>query len=367
MQNKTSNKNGKIELLRFIFSLYVLLFHGGKYFLGDASLSHGVRLSFFCHGAMGVEFFFLVSGFLMAKSAYKLISNKGYTANRIGHNTVGFLKRKISGILPEHILTFVLATVSYIILKGYAVKDSVVYAVSAIPNLFLVQMLGFKGTEPNHIEWYLSVMLIAMFLLYPLLIKNYEFFVRWVAPVVSLLILGYMSFESGSLTGVKIWTGVCYKSLLRGIAEISLGTVAFELCRVTDEITLSKTKKLCLSTLELFSFITITVLVIFTFPKQCEYLCLVLIFILVTTSFSKKTYHPDFLDTAPIMLLGKFSLPLYLCQVPAINLVKTYLNFLDPYLQILCYSLISVILASVVLGLCTAVRAGIKKHSVHTA
>lgn len=70
---KTFQRNGKIELLRFIFCMAVLLFHCEKYVLGEPSLEKGYHLSLFCHGSMGVEFFFLVSGFLMAKSISKKI------------------------------------------------------------------------------------------------------------------------------------------------------------------------------------------------------------------------------------------------------------------------------------------------------
>ena len=63
-----SQKNGGIELLRFLFCLIVLLFHEQKYLLGEASLKHGVRLAFFPHGSIGVEFFFVLSGALMASS-----------------------------------------------------------------------------------------------------------------------------------------------------------------------------------------------------------------------------------------------------------------------------------------------------------
>ena len=51
---KTSPRNGKIELLRFIFCMAVLLFHCEKYVLGEPSLEDGYHLSLFCHGSMGV-------------------------------------------------------------------------------------------------------------------------------------------------------------------------------------------------------------------------------------------------------------------------------------------------------------------------
>ncbi len=60
-------KNGKIELLRFVFALTVVIFH-----LNVDWYNHGLQLMY--HGNMGVEFFFLVSGFLMARSIQQRIA-----------------------------------------------------------------------------------------------------------------------------------------------------------------------------------------------------------------------------------------------------------------------------------------------------
>lgn len=57
-----SKRNGKIELLRFIFSLVVALFH----FLPQIGESKLLSSGFFA-----VEFFFIVTGYLLAKSLSK--------------------------------------------------------------------------------------------------------------------------------------------------------------------------------------------------------------------------------------------------------------------------------------------------------
>ena len=106
---KTSQRNGKIELLRFIFCIGVLLFHCEKYVLGEPSLEKGYHLSLFCHGSMGVEFFFLVSGFLMAKSISKKIRMQTELQETLAKESLGFLKRKIASIFPMHVMIFILA------------------------------------------------------------------------------------------------------------------------------------------------------------------------------------------------------------------------------------------------------------------
>ena len=50
-------RNGEIDLFRFIFAVVVLLFHFDPY----------LKWSIFKWGSIGVEFFFLVSGYLLAR------------------------------------------------------------------------------------------------------------------------------------------------------------------------------------------------------------------------------------------------------------------------------------------------------------
>ena len=87
-------KNGKIEFFRFVFSIYVVLFHIEKGFSGLPKYGKTVDFSFFAHGSISVEFFFLVSGFLMAKSIYKKISTAEEPYKFTASEGLAFLKGK---------------------------------------------------------------------------------------------------------------------------------------------------------------------------------------------------------------------------------------------------------------------------------
>lgn len=56
-------RNGSIELYRFLFALVIMVRHIKPLFV-----SNGYN-RLFGRGALGVEFFFIVSGYLMAKNA----------------------------------------------------------------------------------------------------------------------------------------------------------------------------------------------------------------------------------------------------------------------------------------------------------
>ena len=54
--------NGIISFWKFVFCMVIIIFHAGEYFIGKQDI-------LFKYGSIAVEFFFVVSGFLMCKSA----------------------------------------------------------------------------------------------------------------------------------------------------------------------------------------------------------------------------------------------------------------------------------------------------------
>lgn len=289
---KTSPRNGKIELLRFIFCMAVLLFHCEKYVLGEPSLEDGYHLSLFCHGSMGVEFFFLVSGFLMAKSISKKIRQQTELQETLAQESLGFLKRKITSIFPMHVMTFILAFIAYVLANHMNYIEMMGKAVESIPSFFLIQMSGINLCSPNHITWYISCMLIAMAVLYPLCRKYYEFFTHYLAPLMAILILGGCIATTGRITGVSEWTLVCYKSVLRAVCEIALGMTGFEIAQY-----ISKQK--------------------FTYGQRIG----LAIFALVVLAFSGVGAGSFIFNNSLCYHLGKLSLPLYLAQLTPIYFI----------------------------------------------
>ena len=264
-----SQKNGGIELLRFLFCLIVLLFHEQKYLLGEASLKHGVRLAFFPHGSIGVEFFFVLSGALMASS----ISRK-QADTPTPQEYLGFLSRKYRSIFPQHLVAFVIAVGVWAVYSSFhSAAQWIQYLVDSIPNLLLIQMSGISLANPNHVEWYISCMLIAMAILYPICRRYYTAFTHYFAPLGSLLILGYLFYTTGALTGVNVWTGLCFKSVLRALCEIALGTTAYELSRFLAAKPLANGQKTCLTAAEAFLLFCAICYSVMTFPKSTNFIC----------------------------------------------------------------------------------------------
>ncbi len=316
MSKQYAGKNGKIEFFRFVFCMIILLFHVGKYLLDTAVFG---KLSMFAHGAIGVEFFFLVSGFLLAKTAKK----RSEGTPELGKETWQFILRKYQGIWFYHLAAFIPTFAVYALIHAKKWFDVALYAVESLPNLFLVQLSGIKGIWLNHVEWYLSAMMIGMFLLYPLLLKWYKTVSRVVAPIAALLIIGWLSHETGKLTGTTVWMDVAYKSLFRAVAELCLGVAAFEWCEIIREKNFTKAQRIGLTALEFGCYFAVVIFSFVMFKYAYEVQALFALLIAVTLSFSRVTYG-DCFDNPFCYWLGEMSLPIYLSQVMVIDAVGHY-------------------------------------------
>ncbi len=311
-------RNGKIELLRFLMAISVLCFHIQKYIGKEIKPKGDIYFAFFPHGAMGVEFFFVLSGFLMAASVF--YAKDADRKLPLGKSTFLFMKKKVMAIFPMHCIAAVGVFAATVFCNGYTLNKSLETAINSIPGLFFVQMAGFNFKYINNIEWYLSAMLICMCIIYPILRKWYEAFSRIVAPLSALLILGYIMHEYDCLVGVTTWVGITYKSMFRGFSELCLGIFCFEVCRYIQNSKIDTKKRILISILETGSWIGAFSIIMFTFSYSSNIFALAFIAIGITCTFTGISYGSEVLNKKPIYYLGKLSLPVYLIQLMTIEL-----------------------------------------------
>ena len=91
-------KNGKIELLRFLFAVGIVFYHS---YWSLGSIEKLVPAGYF-----GVEFFFIVSGYLMMATIERRSS--GTVPEPIGKETARFLGRKIAVVYPEVVIAWII-------------------------------------------------------------------------------------------------------------------------------------------------------------------------------------------------------------------------------------------------------------------
>lgn len=337
-----AKRSGKIEFMRFVFSLVIVCSHINAD-IWNKQKNFGNFFCFFKQGPMGVEFFFLVSGYLMAMSAYKLQGSQ----NSINRSSIQFIYNKVLGILPLHLIVFTSVYIITIIGRHLSPIESLKRLIKALPNLFLIQKTGVYTSNLSGIEWYLSTMLIGMWIIFPILLKYYETFSRIVAPVIGLLLIGIIAKHTGYLAGVNEWmfNGTIAKGQVRAIAELCLGVFAFEVVRYMKKLHFSKKDRIILTFIEVSAYCIALLYCVSQLNKKYQPYILFLLLIAVVLSFSEVTYGNSSFNNQIIYFLGKLSLPIYLCQDIMRVLVKFILIDFSNTMKVLVIFLGTIILA----------------------
>ena len=289
--------------MRFIFCVIIVLRHsedliGYPYpFLG---------------GALAVEFFFLVSGYLMAKSVEKM---RPFTAgSNLGRETARFIGKKISSLLPEYIVAWIIAFAFF----GYANKCNLLELYQAfcttVGELFFLKMAGMSDGGINGVVWYISTMLICMTIIFPLLRKYRNMMLYVIIPLSCALILGGL-YQNGSLRDPTNWCGFFFKGNLRGFAEIELGIMLFYAVENLKAKNLNSFARTCIMLLKWGAFALFINYICYIDESQRDYAYLFVLVIFVGLIFSRQAIDSDVFDRKICFWLGKFSLPLYLSHI----------------------------------------------------
>ena len=350
-QSLKKQKNGSVELLRFLFTSIIIFFHINLDLWDQKKVLAVIRdipVTFFNHGNIGVEFFFLVTGWLMAKSIYsryiqtKTTSYAGGTGNMrsagktgntgnegiAGGNgiedyadgtvtglfseTINFVTHKARAIFPYYLLACALTPLVRVMTDRTLTFS---YFLNRLPSLFFLQRVGI-GKPFIGCTWYLSSMLIALVAAYPLCRRFYKAYTLFIAPVLCAVLLGAIIVLTGSLGDIDDWFFFTYKTNIRAFAEISMGATAFEISRrmqgrvypAAVRILLSLTALTCMS-------------------LSIAYMCsamegrlgigvFYLLFVLVVIAFSGEGIlcHAGCFSHPLFSYLGRISLPMYVTQ-----------------------------------------------------
>lgn len=307
--NNITKRNGNIELLRFIFCLIIVFYHtSDKFFSKYTDIPSGIN--FFRFGFIGVEFFFLVSGYFMAKSA-----DKSFDIS-LAQNTYSFMKRKVSSILPYHLIAFCVIVTQYYCYKGLQPNAGFESFLKTLPTLFFLKETGIEANTVLGMEWYISAMLIVMFIVYPLIVKYGEGFKLLFCPAAAVLFLGVLSHETKRLdvTSQFVFGGLIPKTLVRAFAEICFGSFIYEAVKKLKSSSLSNGKRTALTVAEAACYIIVFIYSTTEHPHFLDYYAFYTLAAGAAITFSEQSFFAKRFNNKAVFFLGKWSLPIYLCQ-----------------------------------------------------
>ncbi len=294
-------RNGAIDFFKFVFSIIIILFHAQTFYNYDGKVIAPC-------GHLGVEFFFIVSAFLLASKADKYQGNDWLSESK------EMLKRRIVPIYPYMFLAVIAAICfySYKNFDGYAISK---YMFLSIPETFGLQMFGYSGAWLSGVSWYLSALFIVSAITYPILLTKKSKYSAWFAPITALFISGYLCMRSERLNSPGEWWGLCFKGLLRAYASMALGYASYEICKAINNSKAAKTKmrKFRLAFIEIGGFlIAIAYAMLHHQPDAYDYIIPFFLTLAVAVCFSNEGLLQKIFVHKIWNSLGEFSLSIYL-------------------------------------------------------
>ena len=200
MHCKKEQKNNALEFYRLLFTI-VIIIHHSQYFVG--------KLSWLKNGYICVEFFFILSGYLLYKSFSK----------EENHSTLNYLRKRIQRLWPEYAVAALLAILANaIILKNFNLTK-------AINELLMVQNTGlFRLGGYNYPCWYIPVMFACGAFIYSILSLWKKQYIRFFAPLI--ILIGY-TYINGLDRGLEAfgYTSFFSNMMVRGMCEMSIGVL----------------------------------------------------------------------------------------------------------------------------------------------
>lgn len=307
-------RNGEIELMRFLLAIGIVVFH----FEGRYSNSGIFRC-----GYIAVEFFFVLTGYLMARTARKALDQGA--GNDIPSSTWRFTFGKLKTFYRYYffgILAQIL--IKDIIVQHESFGDLVRSIVRSGPTFTLT---FYTLTWPDvslyiGSTWFLSAMILCMFVLYPIILKNFDRAVKIIMPIIFVFTAGYVLHEFKSLHNVKVWSDWFYSGIPKTFAEIALGAACYyipeKINYIRNEVFISQ--KLADVLFTIVKWVSIVVVFLYSLgvsKKTYDLECLVLSAVFISISFSEAGYRIQ--GNRLTDLLGKLSLPLFIFHKVILN------------------------------------------------
>lgn len=343
-------RNGKIDFLRFLFAVIVLIYHS-RYVVGDEK-------SLFLGGSFAVEFFFLVSGYLMIASIRRMPP----PTKSLSTETGIFLLKKYQSFFPELLIAYVIAAaVTTLALNGNFIK----LLVLSYSDVLLVGMTGLQIYSINVAIWYLSSMLLAMAILYPLLRKYGDTALYIIIPLLTLFLLGWFCGNEESPRKATKWIGWTYRGNLRALAEMGAGICLYPIVEKVKKINFTVFARILLTALEYGCYAQLLYHMNVRSFTRYDYFYLLVFAVALTISFSQKGIDTALFRGRFFAWLGKFSFPLYLSHYFYSQTVRTFFPGLSDRQLLITYYGLSALTALVVMGLSGLIRKIFAKLALH--
>lgn len=319
-------RNAKLDALRFLYACAVFFAHS-YVFKEKGYLFRGGRIS--------VEFFFILSGYLMAVSIQRTMSTVGPAVD-LGEETWAFLGKKIRSFMPELLASLVIGFFwMEVTWQDASIRLIGKRLLSAIWEPLLLYMSGLGNTKINGVDWYLSAMILSMLILYPICRKYFSMSTHVIMPAIVILIYGYFCRFDGTTTNVLTEMGFFYKGTVRAFAGLALGVAGYPIITALKEREYTQKQRVLLTIAETVIYIAIFGYMFKYSKKQYNMIFVLFIFVGFCITCMEKGCLDHLFSQKICSFLGKSSLLIYLSHGYTRNALCLFFPN-RPYSQMLC-------------------------------
>ncbi len=334
-------KNYAVEFVRFLLCCVVCIHHFRRYDYHVAGTS-------FRSGYLGVDVFFVVSGFFLMAHFLSAV-NKGL--NKPGLETFSYLLGRIKRLFPHHAFSWILRLVMLVFfIHKYTISQALG---NGIWEFLLLKASGLgNDISINGVSWYISAMLMAGGLIYFLLCierakrGHNRFFLNVVVPLVFLIVMSWIWAYKGNLNYWVQSAWILTGGFWRAFAEMSLGCLVYSLVVNRQPIVQERLVAITATLVEMIClFCCFTRM--YYMPNQKDFAIPLLAAVWLFSTFSFNSYLTRILNNPLSAWLGKISWPMYLNQFLVIDSFTTWFSGYDYYTMTLIMLIITLCLSAI--------------------
>lgn len=279
-----------------------------------------------------VELFFMISGYFLMKNI-----NSVKTELKAGSVSLQYMGKKIRHIYPF----FLLASLSGWFTEWILNTENISYEFT---DLLKSRLLELSLITPERQFWFLEILFLGCFLLYPILLVDYNKILASVyGPCLAILFYVYCLFRYGNVNTEYVYTTaeglVIVPALIRGLAGLLCGCFAYELSSRLRTFSTTRFAFLFAKGLEVAALCSCIWLInIFSFSTW-DFIIIILFFVILVCATGFEYCIKSNKCRAVIGYLGKISLPLYCFQSTAGRIMVYFdsCGFYNYFVRNLCF------------------------------
>jgi len=312
LNKKKTSRIASVEFWRFLFTVLVCLYHLEIYYTGG---------KLFPSGTSAVEFFFVLSGFLIALSAGHWFEKhpEPLGPKDACIKATQFVWKKIKALFPVIVITLIL----HIAMNGGGYYRSG-WLDAALNSewdlLFLVGTpFGYNnGAAPIVPLWFLTALFIAGYVYCYMLYRNFHF-TLFLAPLIGVLLYCYFTLNSSLVLDFYAKMGFMTAGTVKAFAEMGLGIAIYHLYDYLSKKKLNAIWGVVLTVLMLFAIYRYFALTIQVSTGMDNFRRIVYIMIIILLSFLNKDVITGLLNHGFARALGSISMTMYVCHYTLCN------------------------------------------------